>query len=344
MPTANADPEGVGNAAVDIFRNIYGVQSTYIPITVTSDNANDPSIRDLILQQTGIFFVGGYRQNIVYTLLNEGKDTLAMTAIRQILRAGGVIAGTSAGMGSLTNKVMLINGLSWVGLVYGVFQTTGLINQYPNNLSYDPDGGIKIFNDYVLDSHFSEMGREARLIKLLQETRDMPVTGTSKGIGVDEDTALAITDLYTRPIGTVIGSTGGVFYVDVQNLIERPSNTSDYQVMTSFLTLDDRIDLTTGEITFANWKSNIAGNEWFENAVPSPDIFSTSEPGEWRKTAQRLIDNKKDDVVVSYSAEKNPQFQVVMNRQTAVRYGGDLANTTTFVASYQNMTVFIRPV
>ena len=99
---------------------------------------------------------------------------------------------------------MLINGLSWVGLVYGVFQTTGLINQYPNNLSYDPDGGIKIFNDYVLDSHFSEMGREARLIKLLQETRDMPITGTTKGIGVDENTALAITDLYTRPIGTVI--------------------------------------------------------------------------------------------------------------------------------------------
>ena len=106
MPTANADPEGVGNAAVDIFRNIYGVQSTYIAITVTSDNANDPSIRDLILQQTGIFFVGGYRQNIVYTLLNEGKDTLAMTAIRQILRAGGVIAGTSAGMGSLVSKIL----------------------------------------------------------------------------------------------------------------------------------------------------------------------------------------------------------------------------------------------
>ena len=102
--------------------------------------------------------------------------------------------------------------------------------------------------------------------------------------------------------------------------------------------------MSIGEITFASWKSNIAGNEWFENAVPSPDIFSTSEPGEWRKTAQRLMDNEKDDVVVSYSAEKNPQFQVVMNRQTAVRYGGDLANTTTFVASYRNMTVFIRPV
>ena len=92
-------------------------------------------------------------------------------------------------------------------MVYGVFQTTGLISLYPDNLSYDPDGGIKIFNDYVLDPHFSEMGREARLIKLLQETRDMPITGTTKGIGVDENTALVVSDLYTRPIGTVILTT-----------------------------------------------------------------------------------------------------------------------------------------
>ena len=106
MPTANADPEGEGYAVADIFRRIYGVNSTYIPITVTSGNANDPTISDMILQQTGIFFVGGIRQNIVYTLLNEGEDTLAMTAIRQVLRAGGVIAGTSAGMGSLVSKCL----------------------------------------------------------------------------------------------------------------------------------------------------------------------------------------------------------------------------------------------
>ena len=41
------------------------------------------------------------------------------------------------------------------------------------------------------------------LIRLLQDTKDIAGKGTSVGFGVDEDTALVITDLYTRPIGTV---------------------------------------------------------------------------------------------------------------------------------------------
>lgn len=39
--------------------------------------------------------------------------------------------------------------------------------------------------------------------RLLQDTRDIPNIGTTKGLGVDEDTALVITDLFTRPVGTV---------------------------------------------------------------------------------------------------------------------------------------------
>ena len=98
---------------------------------------------------------------------------------------------------------MIIDGGTWDGLVDGVFANTGFTNHYPDNLAYDPTGGIGLFSGFMLDSHFSEMGREARLIKVLHETRDTPGTGTTKGIGVDENTALVVTDLYTRPIGTV---------------------------------------------------------------------------------------------------------------------------------------------
>ena len=40
-------------------------------------------------------------------------------------------------------------------------------------------------------------------IRLLQDTRERDI-GTPRGFGVDEDMALVITDLYTRPVGTVL--------------------------------------------------------------------------------------------------------------------------------------------
>lgn len=97
---------------------------------------------------------------------------------------------------------MIIDGPTWDGLVNGVFANTGYTNHYPNNLAYDPNGGLGLLGDFVLDTHFSEMGREARLIKVVQETRNL-ATGTTRGIGVDEDTALFITDLYDQPKGKV---------------------------------------------------------------------------------------------------------------------------------------------
>jgi len=344
MPTANQDPEGEGNAFVDVFRRVYGVNATYIPVTRTSGNVDDPDVAELVRQQTGIFFVGGNRPRVLYTLIPDGRDSLVMTAIRRVLRDGGVVAGTSAGMCSLGDKVMIIDGGTWDGLVDGVFANTGFTNHYPDNLAYDPTGGIGLFSGFMLDSHFSEMGREARLIKVLHETRDTPGTGTTKGIGVDENTALVVTDLYTRPIGTVIGTNGGVFYVDVEDLIERPSATSNYEVKTAFLTVDDTIDLTTGAVTFASWKQDLNGGETLDAAVPSDDVFSTADSGRWRSAAKTLVRNKKDDVSASYSSERNPQFQVVMDRQAAVRYGATVPGTTVFAASYRNMTVLIRPV
>ena len=101
MPTANQDPEGEGNAFVDVFRRVYGVNATYIPVTRTSGNVDDPDVAELVRQQTGIFFVGGNRPRVLYPLIPDGRDSLVMTAIRRVLRDGGVVAGTSAGMCSL---------------------------------------------------------------------------------------------------------------------------------------------------------------------------------------------------------------------------------------------------
>ena len=48
---------------------------------------------------TGFYLGGGIKSKIVYTLIQNGQDTLVMSAIRQVLRDGGVFAGSSAGCG-----------------------------------------------------------------------------------------------------------------------------------------------------------------------------------------------------------------------------------------------------
>ncbi len=70
-------------------------------------------------------------------------------------------------------------------------------------LIYTEIGGLGFLNNYVLDSHFSEKGRELRLIRTLLESRDLPTIGTPKGLGIDENTALVVTNLLTHPIGKV---------------------------------------------------------------------------------------------------------------------------------------------
>ena len=136
----------------------------------------------------------------------------------------------------------------------------------------------------------------------------------------------------------MVGTTGGVFIADVTNLVSNPSTTTDYeQISTHYLTLDDTIDLTTGklsfrslfyskhhiinilsiliyfvigEITFASWKSPLAGQETSNTATASKDIFSSNKNRQWADTAIGLFNNKRDDTVTSVSKETNPQFQV----------------------------------
>lgn len=65
-------------------------------------------------------------------------------------------------------------------------------------------------------------------------------------------------------------------------MISNPSSTVDFQgAFTSTLTPDDTINLITGEIKIANWKSLMApGTENYPNAITSNDIFSSNTPAE----------------------------------------------------------------
>ena len=81
-----------------MFVNVYGAASaTFIPVTENSNNADDPAVADLARQQTGFFFGGGDQLRILTALRPNGRDTLVLTALRDKLKAGAMIGGSSAG-------------------------------------------------------------------------------------------------------------------------------------------------------------------------------------------------------------------------------------------------------
>ena len=87
------------------------------------------------------------------------------------------------------------------------------------------------------------------------------------------------------------------------------------------------------------------GQEYYNNAVASSDIFSEKTDGEWASTAKRLFDNMRDNTVTSLSSVLYPpRFQVVFDKTQATGYGGYLpSDSKTFVVSHQNLQVAIRP-
>lgn len=98
--------------------------------------------------------------------------------------------------------MVILNGDSMNALVLGTaYQESFTGKQFP--LAYSKYGGLGFLNNYVMDSHFSEKGREMRLIRTLLDSKDLPDIGTPKGLGVDENTALVISNPLSKPVGQV---------------------------------------------------------------------------------------------------------------------------------------------
>ncbi|XP_070566911.1 cyanophycinase-like [Ptychodera flava] len=159
---------------------------------------SDPDVVNNIHQQTGFFFGGGDQSRVTESWFLSGRvESPALIALKERYAAGAVIGGTSAGTACQSSSVMVTGGLSWQGLVYGACACTSHPDDPRDGLTYDPDGGLGVIDDVVLDTHFSERGREGRLIRLVADTMGQS-RGAELGIGVDENTALVIYNVGTN--------------------------------------------------------------------------------------------------------------------------------------------------
>jgi cyanophycinase len=123
---------------------------------------------------TGVFFSGGDQRRIMDVL----KDSKLKEALQSLYRKGVVFGGTSAGTAIMSCRMMTGDGDFTV----------------IDGRKVDTREGLCLLPGTIVDQHFLKRQRENRLFGLIL---DAP---TLIGIGIDEDTALLVTDNRTAEV------------------------------------------------------------------------------------------------------------------------------------------------
>nr|XP_032813801.1 cyanophycinase-like [Petromyzon marinus] len=258
-------------------------------------------------------------------------ESSALRAIKAAHDAGAVVAGSSAGTACQGSAVMINGGRSYEAVVYGSYSSA---QSNADKLVYDPKGGLGTIHGVVVDSHFSERGREGRLARLLWDTRDQP-HGAARGIGVDEDTALVITAMDTEPRAKVVGKFG-VLFMDLSGAWDDTASARWHlrNVRTHYLTEDDSIDMVSWRVTFASWKSATGGREDYDYAVTSADVFGARQ---FARVATNLFNSRYSKEATGSTKEKKPQYEVRMSKELGAGAKGRSPVDGYFMVSYRDL-------
>jgi cyanophycinase len=174
MTAATELPRDVGENYIRVFERL-GSDKVRIVDTTSREDGSSSTALEAIAEASGIFFTGGDQSRITDIL----KDTEIDAAIHQRYSEGVVIAGTSAGAAVMPD-VMIVGGDS---------QTN------PRIEVVEMAPGMGFLPGVVIDQHFSQRGRLGRLISALSQ---QPAV---LGFGIDENTAMVVTDHQIEVIG-----------------------------------------------------------------------------------------------------------------------------------------------
>lgn len=181
---ASSEPDALWEEYEPAFRAL-GVPHVYRLSITRREEASEPRVMRILEGATGVFFTGGDQLKITSQL----GDTPLYSRILEIFEAGGVIAGTSAGA-SVMSETMMVSGNASES-----YRIKSALLMAP---------GLGLARDMLIDQHFAERGRMARLIGAVTQNPRM------LGVGIDENTAI-IVDRSTH--FSVLGD-GAVYVVD----------------------------------------------------------------------------------------------------------------------------------
>ncbi|MFK8043244.1 cyanophycinase, partial [Congregibacter sp.] len=230
---ASGYPEEVGSETVEEFR-AQGFYAELIPIfyETREQSAFDTRLIERLQAFGSVFFTGGDQSRIVGTLVQDGTETPALAAIRDLYVEGGLIAGSSAGAAIMSGP-MILGGTSLNAISRGIDTRESAADDFD---AFRLGKGLGFFDWGMVDQHFLQRGRVGRLIKAAE------LSGESLAFGIDENSALIVQG--TR--GEVVGETG-ILFIDLRKASFKDQDFAVRNARVSFLDDGDAIDLQRGK-------------------------------------------------------------------------------------------------
>jgi cyanophycinase len=188
IPSASREPVLVGDRYQSIFNDM-GAKFVKVLDIRDRSQGEDTYLQEYIEECTGVFLTGGDQLRLCGLL----ADTPLMERIRQRVQLGEIsLAGTSAGAAVMGHH-MIAGGSS---------------GESPNRALVDMAMGLGIIPEVVVDQHFHNRNRMARLLSAVSNHPER------LAIGIDEDTcAMFERDGEIRVIGR-----GTVTIIDARDL------------------------------------------------------------------------------------------------------------------------------
>lgn len=197
--------------------------------------ADEPRIAEKILHADGIFMSGGEQQRLLTSIGGSGALVAMQRAFRE---RGACIGGTSAGAAAISRQM----------LAYG---TKDLL---PEKNTAQLDTGLGFLQHIVIDQHFSERHRLARLLSAVAQNPSVI------GMGIDEDTAVVIRGRNLEVVGA-----GAVTLLDGRHMT---SNLEDVDAQQQLELIDVRLHLLPAGNHYNIEADAAAGSDTGANGEP----------------------------------------------------------------------------
>jgi cyanophycinase len=185
--------------------------------------ASDTRVLAALAKAEGVFFAGGDQS----LYMSYWKETPVEEALAQALRRGAVLGGTSAGLAVLGEFVFSARQGS---------AESSVVMKAPFDSTVTVERGfldLAVLRGVITDSHFSQRQRLGRLLTFMSRIFGSLGASSVRGLGVDEQTALAIDE---HGVGTVYSDRGKVFALEMAHAptvcqSDKPLTTGDTRMI-----------------------------------------------------------------------------------------------------------------
>lgn len=317
-------------------------------------------LNEMLAEAQGIYFVEGDAFHLKNAFINDYP--MAKSILNEIqqrmLKAELVVAADqesamafAGGQSSISKPVMMLDGDSHKALLYGAFQTKTPLKQCDKikncprkfkdgQATYIADGGLGLFPFGVVDTRFSERGRQGRLIQLISQSKSI------MGYGIDERTALmiGIDDSREIPLRMEVIGENGVSIFDLSEVEkDKGFENSILSVRSHYLTDEDKLFFRNNKviISFADWK--YSGNSRSRPVIKSGSAFKNDN---YRRTVNMLCATGADSATMKHSVLGTGHTLYVTKSRTSISLAGkkNVAGKDYSFCSYRDYYLDINPI